>query len=40
MLHALQESIRDFVRDMGIVNPNEEQQQLDNDDEENNDEFD
>lgn len=41
MLQALQESIRDFVRNMGIVNPNEDQQGLDpDDDDDNNNEFD
>jgi len=42
MLQALQESIRDFIRDIGITNPGEEQLQQppDNDDDENNHEFD
>ncbi len=42
MLQALQESIRDFIRDIGIINPGEEQfqQPQDNDDDENNNEFD
>jgi len=42
MLQALQESIRDFIRDIGIINPGEEQfqQPHDNDDDENNNEFD
>jgi len=42
MLQALQESIRDFIRDIGVINPGEEQLQQppDNDDDENNTEFD
>jgi hypothetical protein len=42
MLQALQESIRDFIRDIGVINPDGEQLQQphDNDDDENNNEFD
>lgn len=39
MLQALQESIRDFIRDMGVMNITDEQHQ-DNIDDENNHEFD
>jgi hypothetical protein len=39
MLQALQESIRDFIRNMGVINPGEDQPQ-DNEDDENNNEFD
>ncbi len=43
MLQALQESIRDFIRDIGVINNGEDQFQqppADDDDNENNNEFD
>jgi hypothetical protein len=42
MLQALQESIRDFIRDMGVANLGEDQLQQPpaDDDDENNHEFD
>ena len=44
MLRALQESIRDFIRDIGVTNTAEgqlqQQQQPPDDDDENNEEFD
>lgn len=42
MLQALQESIRDFIRDIGLTNIGEAQQQppADDDNDENNPEFD
>lgn len=42
MLQALQESIRDFIRDIGITNMGEDQRQQHppNDDDENDSEFD
>lgn len=44
MFQALQESIRDFIRDIGVTNLGEDQLQQQqpppNDDDENNNEFD